>query len=241
MTADGHERHAVIPADVAEQIAHPPVIQPPVAVVDRRAWRVFAVACVLIAVAAALLYVRQDKQSHRIDEQNQQIVDLVTARDRLGADVGSLRAQLTSVGQTPVAGPADETIANSVGQPGPAGEKGERGQIGPQGFPGPPGVQGIQGVAGPAGPPGVKGDMGQPGATGPQGPQGDTGPAGPPGADGVPGPQGTTGPQGPQGGTGPQGPPIASFSFSLGNNHWLCLPILGSNGEFTGQYDCQRV
>jgi hypothetical protein len=163
-----------------------------------RRWRSVLLACVLVALAGAVLIVW-----HRIDSEQSRADDLAreadlrgTAVSTLAGDVRALRAQVQAGGHTPVApdparavqGLPDRT-AVPVPVPGPPGPPGPAGAPaspvpGPSGPPGPAASP----VPGPAGSPGVQGPPGV-GETGP------AGPAGPAGKDGQNGKDGQTAPR----------------------------------------------
>ena len=174
-----------------------------------RRWRSVLLACVLVALAGAVLIIWQ-----RINDEQSRADDLAheadlrgTAVSTLAGDVRALRAQVQARGGTPVAPDPAQAVkalpdrtAVPVPIPGPPGPSGEPGVPGPAGSPGP------SGSPGPTGAPGAPGTPGEVGAQGVPGPAGSPGPAGPQGDPGPAGPQGPAGPVGPQGPAGPSCP-----------------------------------
>lgn len=166
-----------------------------------RRWRSVLLACVLTALAGAVLIIwtRINIEQSRADQLAAEANRRGTAVSTLAGDVRALRAQVQAKGGTPVAPDPGRAIPNlpertAVPVPIP----------GPQGVPGPSGAPGSPGPSGSPGTPGSPGSPGQPGQTGVAGQNGMDGATGPAGATG---PQGPAGPQGDQGPAGPQGPP----------------------------------
>jgi hypothetical protein len=197
-----------------------------------RRWRSVLLACVLVALAGAVLIVW-----HRIDSEQSRADDLAreadlrgTAVSTLAGDVRALRAQVQAGGHTPVApdparavqGLPDRT-AVPVPIPGPPGPPG------PAGAPASP-------VPGPSGPPGpaaspVPGPAGSPGVQGPPG-VGETGPAGPAG------PAGKDGQNGKDGQDGTPGQPPAGWTYTdPAGVSYTCSPAPGFNPS-SPRYTC---
>lgn len=151
-------------------------------------------------------------------------------------DVAALRAQILSMGETPVVGPTGEP-----GKPGDQGEVGPRGDVGPRGPAGEDGAPGLTPgcvfaptqCVGPAGPVGPSGPAGAQGPVGPAGADGQDGTDGAPGPQGPQGPQGEPGPMGPQGPAGTDGQPPASFTFTWANRTYTCTDSDGDRN-----YEC---
>ncbi|MCT2591160.1 collagen-like protein [Streptomyces sp. N2-109] len=186
-----------------------------------RRWRPVLLACVLVALAGAVVMVwaRVDRADGRADDLRTEADRRGTAVSTLAGDVRTLRAQLAAEGETPDAPDPSEAVDDlpdraevPVPIPGPSGADGKPGRRGPageQGSDGGEGQDGSDGESGPAGDPGTDGEAGQDGADGPQGetgPAGPPGPAGPGGERGPAGEQGPAGERGPAGETGPAGP-----------------------------------
>lgn len=150
-------------------------------------WRSVLLACVLVALAGAILLI-WTRINNEIAARQEAVGEANlrgSAVSTLAADVRALRAQVQAAGRSPVAPDPSAAVRNLP----------QRTEV-PVPIPGPPGEEGPPGPTGPTGP------TGSPGSTGPTGPAGATGPAGPPG-EGV---EGATGPAGPAGATGPTGP-----------------------------------
>ena len=99
------------------------------------------------------------------------------------AQLGAMRAQVSTLHGKPVAGPVGPVGA--VGPVGPVGPAGPTGDAGPQGPPGVTGPGGPVGARGPDGPQGMQGFTGSTGPMGPSGANGPDGPAGPHGPSGM--------------------------------------------------------
>lgn len=170
-----------------------------------RRWRSALLACVLVALAGAVLIIwaRIDAEARRADQLAAEADRRGNAVGTLAGDVRALREQVKAAGKTPVAPDPSKAIANlpdrvevPVPIPGPKGDKGDPGKTGTAGSDGTDGndgangqngttgVQGPQGLQGPQGEQGPKGDTGDTGAQGPKGDTGDRGPAGPACPDG---------------------------------------------------------
>ncbi|MGY5048317.1 collagen-like protein [Streptomyces sp. 900105755] len=159
-------------------------------------WRGLATLCAIVALFGIAW-----ATWHRVDASDQRAAAAAAEANRRGnalttvaGDVRALRAQVKSLGRTPVAPDPAKAVANlpdrtvvPVPIPGPSG---------PQGSPGPSGAPGATGTAG------LPGASGSPGAVGPTGPQGAEGPAGPAGPEG---PAGRDGKDGRDGQTCPDG------------------------------------
>lgn len=164
-----------------------------------RRWRSVLLACVLIALAGAVLIIwtRIDSESRRADQLADEADLRGTAVSTLAGDVRALRAQVQAKGGTPVAPDPSSAVRNlpdrtavPVPIPGPPGPQGDSG------------LPGVDGQPGPTGSPGATGAAGIPGAAGVDGQTGPAGPAGPPGAQGDPGVAGPAGPAGKDGADG---------------------------------------
>lgn len=173
-----------------------------------RRWRSVLLACVLVALAGAVLIV-WTRVNAEASARKQAIAEANlrgSAVSTLATDVRKLRSQLQAGGKTPVAPDPSSAVKNLPartevpvpipGPPGPAGSPGPAGQPGPSGSPGTPGSAGVPGSPGVAGASGQDGMTGPPGPAGPQGAAGPAGPAGPPGKDGADGKNGQTCPDG---------------------------------------------
>jgi hypothetical protein len=156
-------------------------------------WRGIATACAIVALfgIAWATWHRVDASDRRYAAAAAEANKRGDAVSTLAGDVRALRAQVRSVGATPVAPDPSKAVANlpartvvPVPIPGPSGPAGS---AGPSGAPGKDGS---------AGSPGVAGSPGAVGPTGPAGPQGAQGPAGPAGPAGQDGKNGTDGKDG---------------------------------------------
>lgn len=175
-----------------------------------RRWRPVAMLCWLVALSGAVVIIwgRIDAETSRADQLAAEADRRGEAVSTLATDVRSLRAQVKSEGQTPVAPDPSEAIDDlparaevPVPIPGPQGEPGEPGRPGRDGEPG------------------ADGEDGEPGADGAPGTDGAQGPAGPAGPQGEPGAQGPQGEQGPRGEQGPPGPACPD-GYSLQAPSW---------------------
>lgn len=197
-----------------------------VPVADTSPWLLRAVVAggVLMVASVILVLVLLNQASTRADKAD-------AARDKIAAafvnDVQTLRAQVTTLGETPVvAAPTPAAVAAVTGAAGPPGVPGSPGRDGAPGSQGPVGAPGKDGAVGPTGPTGLAGKDGVPGlpgavgATGPSGSPGvpgvsTIGPAGANGADGVDGAAGPAGPAGANGADGASGSPGANGANGL--------------------------
>ncbi|MEV7389641.1 collagen-like protein [Streptomyces sp. NPDC091215] len=156
-------------------------------------WRGLATLCAIVALFGIAW-----ATWHRVDASDQRAAAAAAEANRRGnalttvaGDVRALRAQVKSLGKTPVAPDPSKAVANLPARtvvPVPI--------PGPSGVPGSPGPSGAPGATGAAGLPGASGSPGAVGPTGPQGVQGPAGPAGPAGQDGRDGTDGQTCPDG---------------------------------------------
>lgn len=177
-----------------------------------RRWRSALLACVLVALAGAVLLVwaRVDGVIAREADGRRAAAAEAnlrgTAVSTLVGDVRALRAQLQTYGRTPVAPDPSAAVSNL-----PARTEVPVPIPGPQGVPGPQGAPGVAGSPGPSGSPGTSGqrggtgDPGAPGQNGLDGKDGVDGKDGAPGKDGTDGKDGATGPPGPPGPSCPSG------------------------------------
>jgi hypothetical protein len=159
-------------------------------------WRGIATVCAIVVLAGVswALWHRIDASDSRYAAAAAEANKRGDALSTVAGDVRALRAQVRSLGKTPVAPDPSKAVADlparttvPVPIPGPSGAPG---RPGPSGLPGSPGASGEAGVAGS---PGAVGPTGPAGPAGPQGEQGVPGPAGQDGKDGVDGRDGTDG------------------------------------------------
>lgn len=159
----------------------------------RRNW--FSSALMLCALLALALMVYMLLMLHSDSTQISKLGAAKATQDAqiqgLAGAIDSARAQITSLGATPVV-PAPSQILETITVPGPAGPAGPAGvgatgAAGSAGVPGSPGASGAPGGVGPSGPAGPQGEQGIPGDPGEPGAPGSQGVAGPAGQDGAPG------------------------------------------------------
>jgi hypothetical protein len=162
-------------------------------------WRGLLVLCAIVALfgISLVLWHRIDTSDNRASAAAAEANRRGSALTTVAGDVRALRAQVKSLGKTPVAPDPAKAVDNlpartvvPVPIPGPTGKTGPSGapdRDGVDGAAGSPGVAGSPGAAGPTGPAGVQGE---------QGPPGPAGPAGQDGKDGADGRDGQTCPDG---------------------------------------------
>lgn len=162
------------------------------------------VAVVLVCFAA--LYVMFDRLTDRVSKAEAGQDDYRAQAADNAKKVDALAEQVRSLGEAPVAEPADDA-------PAPVLARGPRGAMGPAGPMGRPGKDGADGesITGPRGATGAAGASGAPGA---DGEAGSTGAAGKDGAPGPAGPKGEPGRDGSNGSDGKDGRGITGVSCS---------------------------
>lgn len=194
-------------------------------------WRSVVVACVLVVLCGAVILIW-----HRISAETSARLAETSARkqavaeadrrgsavSKLAGDVNALRAQVRSLGQSPVAPDPSAEVSNlkdrtavPVPIPGPQGEQGVPGSPGASGPPGPPGSPGPRSTV-----PGASGAQGSPGS--------DSTVPGPQGVQGVPGVAGQDGKDGKDGTNGAPGQPPAGWTYTdPAGQTYTCVPADG--------------
>ncbi|WP_431979996.1 collagen-like protein [Streptomyces qinglanensis] len=184
-----------------------------------RRWRPMLLACVLVALAGAvvLIWARIDHEADRARQVAAEADRRGDAVSTLAGDVRVLRAQIQDAGGKPKAPDPGRAVPDLP----------ERARV-PVPIPGPRGPSGAPGRAGSDGDDGQRGRTGKTGAAGKdgaEGEQGEVGPAGEPGKDGADGADGKDGAQGPRGERGAQGErgpagPACPDGYSLQAPSW---------------------
>lgn len=141
--------------------------------------------------------------------------------DALSQALVSEQDALKGKGETPVAPPPEEIVANPQVVEGLPGSNGNDGKNGVDGQDGADGKDGSPGSPGPSGPPGQEGTPGV---------NGDT-------VTGPPGPTGERGEKGDTGERGAQGPPPSGWVFTYNGVEYTCMPVSGGST----QYACQSA